>query len=440
MKKSTLILLLVAVGLGAFVYYYEYKGGAEREKAEVERKKVFQFKNEDVAQLSLTRAGETLTFERRDNDWVMTQPIAVKADQSNLSSIVTNLTTTHVERRLQASADKLAIYGLHEPNVTLTVQLKSGEQHQLKFGNKDFAGTNVYAFIDGGQDVALVPTFLLDGVDKSRFDLRDKSVLDVASADVKSLELKTPTGQFQLAKQGDDWQLQQPKPLPTDSNEVSSIVSQLASTRMAEIVEDDAKDLKLYGLDNPAISAKLRTEKGDEQILILGKKDGEQYYGKINTKSAVFKVASDLYTKLDVTLFKLRNKRPVIFTQDDITRIQLKNEHQTVVCEKSGDKWLLKEPADKKDKEAQAYQIFTPLNTSEAKEIFDAAPKDATAALVSPLVEVQLTKKDGQTITVSISKKVGEFVYVRNSSGPAVMKFESSLLDQLNVKAETLVL
>ncbi|MDW8241134.1 MAG: DUF4340 domain-containing protein [Acidobacteriota bacterium] len=440
MKKSTLILLLVAVGLGVFVYFYEYKGGEKRQQAEAERKKIFQFKDEDISRLSINRAGETLTFERRDNDWVMTQPISAKADYSNVSSLITNLTTSQIDRKLAASADKLAGYGLEQPAVTLTITLKSGEQRQIKFGNKDFAGTSVYALIDGGQEVAMVPAYLLDSVDKSAFEWRDKSLLDVTFEQVTALELTTPAGHFQLSKQGDQWQLQQPRSLPADSAEVSSIVSQLTSARMTEVVAEQANDLKPYGLDKPLISAKLRTQKGDEQILMLGKKEGEHYFGKINTKSPVFKLASDVYTTLDVTLFKLRNKKPAIFSQDEITRIQLKNEHQTIVCEKSGDKWLMKQPTEQKDKEVRAYEIFTPLTINDAKEIFDVPPKEATAALTNPLVEVHLTKRDGQTITISLSKKVGEFVYIKNNSSPAVMKFEASLLDQLNVKADTLVL
>ncbi|MBI3951256.1 MAG: DUF4340 domain-containing protein [Acidobacteria bacterium] len=439
MKKSTLILLVVAVGLGAFVYFYEIKGGKRREEAKESAKQIFQFKQEDIAQLSLTRASETMGFEKRGDEWVMTQPLSVKADQSNLDAIARNLTTSQIERKLPAAADKLATYGLSEPRVTATVKLKNGEQHQLRLGNEDFAKTFAYALIDNSPEVALVPTYLLTSADKTRFELRDKSVVDVSQSEVNTLELKTSNGQFLLTKHGENWQLQQPRQLPADSSEVSSILSQLSFARMTDVVEENPQDLKTYGLDRPTIAARLRTEKGAEQVLTLGKKVDEQCYGKINTRSPVFKVSADLYKKLDATLFSLRNKKPVPVDQDQITRLRLKNEHQTIVAEKNGDKWILKEPADKKGKEVKQYEIFNPLETSDAKEIFDTPSKEMTTALANPAVEVQLTKIEGQTITVSISKKVGDSVYVRNSLSPAVMKFEGSLLDQLNVKVEDLL-
>jgi len=440
MKKSTLILLIVAVGLGTFVYFYEIKGGKKREAAEESAKKVFQFKQDDIVEIALNRAGETLGFEKRGEEWVMTQPLSTKADQSTLDAIARNLTSTQFERKLAASEDKLKTYGLSEPKVSLTVKLKSGQQHRLRLGEKDFNGTNVYALMDDSQEVALIPSYVFESADKTRFDLRDKSVLDVSQSEVTTLELKIPTGQFLLTKQGDDWQLQQPRPMPADANEISSILSKLSFAKMSEIVTEEATDLKAYGLDKPVITARLRTEKGSEQMLMLGKKESEQYYGKTNTRSAVFKLNADVYETLDATLFKLRNKKPALFAQDEITRLRLKNEHQTIVCEKNADKWVLKEPADKKDKEVKQYQLFNPLQFSDATEIFDTPSKDLTAALADPVVEIQLTKKNGKTITVSISKKVDNSVYVRNSLSPAVMKFDGSLLDDLNFKVEDILL
>lgn len=440
MKKSTVILLLTAIGLGAFVYFYEITGGKKREEAEESAKKLFPFKQDDITEISLNRAGETLRFEKRGDEWVITQPLSAKAEQTALDAIARNLTTSQVERKLSATADKLSTYGLNEPKVNLTVKLKSGEQHRLRLGNKDFTGSFAYALIDDSQEVALVPSYVLESADKTLFDLRDKSVLDVSQFEVNTLELKTPTGKFLLTKQGDDWQLQQPRPLPADSNEVSSILSRLSFAKLSEIVTEESQDLKAYGLDKPAITARLRTEKGGEQVLMLGKKEGEQYYAKTGSRSLVFKVNKDVYEALDATLFKLRNKKPVPYDRDQITRVRLKNEHQTIVCEKSGDKWVLKEPGDKKDKQVKQYEIFNPLEFSDAKEIFDAPSKDLTAKLAKPAIEMVLTKKDGSTITVSISKKEGDSVYVRNSLSPTVMKFESSLLDQLNVKVEDILL
>jgi hypothetical protein len=436
MKKSTLILLLVAVALGGFVYFYEIKGAKKREEAKESAKQIFPFKQEEIAALSLTRAGETMSFEKRSDGWVMTQPISAKADQSALDNIATNLSTATVERKFPASADNLKTYGLNNPKINLTVKLKNGQQHQLRLGDDDFAKTAVYALVDNNNsEVALAPTYLLTSVDKSRFDLRDKSVLDVPQAEINALELKTPEGQFSLVKQGEKWQLKQPGQWPADTSEVDSILSSLTSARITAVVADEAQDLKPYGLDNPVITARLRTSKGNEQVLMLGNKEGEQYYGKVSTRPVVFKVNADVYNKLDPTLFSLRNKRVAIFDREQLTRIRYKDDHQTIVCEKNAQgKWALTEPADKKGKPVRQYVFLNPLEFTDAKEIHDTPSKDITAKLADPAVTVELTQKNGQTITVSISKKVDNAVYARNNLSPTVMKFEGRLLDEVSVK------
>jgi hypothetical protein len=113
MKKGTLVWLLIAMGLGAFVYFYEIKGGKKREEAETTAKQIFQFKQEDIAAITIHRADETMAFEKRDDGWIITQPLSVKADQSNLDSIAMNLATSPVERKLAASANNLGAYGLN---------------------------------------------------------------------------------------------------------------------------------------------------------------------------------------------------------------------------------------------------------------------------------------------------------------------------------------
>lgn len=439
MRKSTLIVLLMAIGLGAFVYFYEIKGGKEREEAEEKAKQIFPFDEKEIAEITLHRGDQTVVLEKRDDTWFITRPIHTKAEKYSVDAIARNVTTTEVNRRFTPSDGKLSAYGLDDPKIVVTVKLKSGQRHRLAFGAEDFTGGNRYVRIDDRSEIALVPTYVFSSVDKSLFDLRDKSLFDVERSAVKSLELETPRGRFALVKQGDDWRLERPRVLPADSSEVSSILSKLTFARMTEVVVEEAEELKAYGLDHPTLVARLRTEGGEEYELMLGKKADDHYYGKTNRRRLIFKVGTDVFDKLNTTLFDLRNKKPAPFHRDDIVRLRLKNEHQTLVAEKSEDKWVLKEPTEHKDKEIKPYKLFNPLEFSDAKEIFDTPSEKLKAALKDPAIEVELTTKDGQTITIDISRKTDDTVYVRNSLSPAVMTFGVDLFNDLNFKVEDIL-
>src|SRR5262249_21251401 len=100
--------------------------------------------------------------------------------------------------------------------------------------------------------------------------------------------------------------------------------------------------------------------------------------------------------------------------------------------------WLITEPADKKDKEASTFKIFSSLE-SQATEVLDKPTAAISAKLAKPAVEVRLTDKSGKTTTVKISAADGEDVYVKVEGQPEVYKASKTLLDGLSFKADEAV-
>ena len=108
------------------------------------------------------------------------------------------------------------------------------------------------------------------------------------------------------------------------------------------------------------------------------------------------------------------------------------------MAEKKDDKWLVTEPADKKDKEAQTFKLFTPLE-SQATEVIDKPTAAIAAKLAKPAAEVRLTDKSGKTTILKISSADGESVYVKVEGRPEVYKAAKTLLDGLSFKADEAV-
>jgi len=442
MKRSTLILILIAAALGAFVYFYEVKRGKSRDAVEETAKPAFSFNQDDIATITVTRSGETYAFEKRDGEWVITQPINTRADQSAIDSIASGVATARVNRTLSSSPDNLKSYGLENPAVTVEIKLKNGNQHRVRLGAKDFSGLNVYALLDGSNEVALLPDSVLSSADRPLPELRDRSVLNISQWDVVSFDLKNSSGEITVAKQESNWVIKQPRETAADESEVSSLLSQITSAKMTEVVSETADDLTKYGLSQPGLSFRVRLQKGDERALIVGNKVDEHYFARDTTRSQIFRIDSELYKKLsDATFSLLRDKRVVSFKQDEITRVSVKNSNQTVVCEKNSEgKWIVKEPADNKDKEAQSWRLFNPIENTKAKEIIDSPSRAILAKLAKPAVEMELTDKSGKTTKISISSADGDDVYVRTSSGPSVYKLGKQILDDLNFKVSDIVL
>jgi hypothetical protein len=432
MKRNTLILLLLAAAIGIAVYFLEIKPGKPRDEKTDESKPAFAFKREDISSISITRAGQTITLEDQEGKWTITQPLAAQANQSAVDSLVSSLTSAKIERNLSPSADEIKSFGLEDPAVTVDVKLKSGDTKTLKLGAKDFSGLSAYAQIGDAGDVLLLPASVLTSSDKSLDDLRDKSILGVSQFDIKSITLTNENGQMSIAKDGGDWILKKPFEAGVESTEMNSFLSEVTSAEAEEFVSETAENLAKYGLDTPKITLIAQLNDGSERTISAGVKD-DNHYAKASSRPQVFKISSSLYDKLNIKPTELRNKEIFKLDRENLSKIEIKNPSLRLVAEKSGDKWLIKEPADKKDKDAPTLKIINPFETK-ADEILESPGSDVRSKLAKPAVEARLTYKDGKVVEVKVSSADGDNAYAAVKGRAEVFKVKKQMLDDLSFK------
>src|SRR5580765_5876113 len=100
--KSTLALVVVLAGLGAYIYFVTWKqppGGTGGDTDKIEELKVS------------TASGESTTLKKDSGAWQMTQPIAVKADDSEVSGITSALSSVEMTRVVDDNPTNLNDYG-----------------------------------------------------------------------------------------------------------------------------------------------------------------------------------------------------------------------------------------------------------------------------------------------------------------------------------------
>jgi Domain of unknown function (DUF4340) len=439
MKRNTLILLLIAAVAGVAVYLLEIKPGKPRDEKSDTTKPAFNFNREDVVGVTLTRGKETTSLEFQDNKWMIKQPINTPGDETTLNSLVGDLVSARIERDFPASADQLKNYGLAEPPVKLEVKLKNGQSHRVELGTKDPMGSSAYARIDGSQNIALLPASLLTNSDKSLNDLRDRSVFGATQYELSTVKIKNEKGGFELAKKDSEWFIKSPVEGPSEESEVGSLLTEITSAKATEFVSETSDDLAKYGLDKSKVSFTAQLTTGGERILSIGSKIDDKYYAKVSDRPQIFKVESALYDKLNTGIAPLRSKSFVKIDRDDLTRVQVKNTNLTLVVEKNSEgKWLVKEPQDKKDKEAYSYKFIDPMETK-ATEVIDKPSGAIAGKLAKPAVEVRLTGKNGKVTVVQVSSADGDDVYVRVEGRAQVYKVSRSMFDSLNFKIDEAV-
>jgi Domain of unknown function (DUF4340) len=446
-KKTTLFLLLGAVILGAAVYYFDWRRSQkESEKPPADATKLaFSIQPQDITSLAIKHPANpaelTLQFEKRDEVWRITQPLEARADQASLDGIIDGLSSARIAQTEPGAPDRLKVYGLDPPAVSLEFQLRSGAKHTVGLGKKDFSGISVYAIVDGAKDVALLPESLLISSAKSLQDLRDRGVLHIAGDKVVAFDLKNSSRQLSAKKEKDQWEFTKPAGSRGDAGNISTLLTSLGSAKWTKVASESPDNPAKYGLANPALTFTAVDDKGKSATLIAGKKEGDQYFARDTSAPMIFLINEDLYKKLAESYNDLRDKKLAHFDPAGINHVEIHNANGTIVCtRKSEFEWTFEEPADHKGKPADISKLFTPLEQASAEQIFDQPAPDVRAILAKPEFETILTDKSGKKVTVQISKESNGLVYARTSESPAVYKLDKQILSDLNFKASDMAL
>jgi len=439
--KNLAIVAAVFAALFLWVYFYEIKGEKTREEASEKEKRIFQFEEKDIAQLTVKNADGEFVLQKDKDNWKLVQPLAAKADKSSADSLASDIAQAKSERALDEANPNFKNFGLEPAFVKIAVKLGSGQTHSLELGDKDFSSSSVFARIPGQNKILVLPSSLHSSATKKLFDFRDKNVLEFQRDQLKAMNILTKGKEYALEKATDDWSVKKPFESRADNTEINSIVGDLEFAKVEEFVDSPA-ELKTYGLASPAVRVDLFL--GDNrarETLLIGNKIDTNYYAKDEARDAVFKIKEDLFKKLDFESTKIRDKKVLRFERANVKQIDIKvSGTEMSFFRGSDDKWKMSKPTGHQGKFISEYKIFWPLEDLEGKELVDNANlTDAKYGFASPSAQIKVVEKSGKTAEVILGKLDNEQIFVKANSGTTVYKVEKKILEDLKLKPEDII-
>jgi hypothetical protein len=436
-KKPTLIVLVCAAILGGVYYLVQWRS-QKAEKASTDTfKPAFTVQASDITSLTVARPAKpedaAIRLSKETGNWKVVQPVETSADGSVVDTSCDNLTSAKITQSEPYAPDRLKAFGLDPAKVSVEFQTKNGAKHTLLIGDKVFDGSSVYAIIDGGKSVSVLPDSVLTSTDKSLDGWRDHTVLHVTSSQVPSFTLKNSSGDMALSKTKDQWTFSKPVDTRADQDSVDALLTAVQNAKFTNVASEKPEDLSKYGLANPAVNVTATDDTGKKFTLEVGKKDGNDYFARDTSRPMIFHVNSDLYTQLTKTVADLRDKKVLHADAADLNRIEIHDDHGTLVASKSGDNWKIDSPDAQKGKTAASYKLVDPMTNLRADQVLDHPGGDVTSKLAKPAIEITLTDKNKKTTTLRVSKPAGDVVYAQSSDSPATYKLKKQDFDNLNV-------
>src|SRR5262245_54049137 len=285
--RSFIVLVVVAAALGGFLYYDSKRPPSDDNKKE----KVFpDVQSDKIDQITVKSEKDgTTTAAKQGDRWQQTQPMAVPADEAEISGITSNLASLEVQRVVEEQPKEVKQFGLDPPRMEVSFR-QGGKDHKLLLGGKTPTGGDLYARTSDKPRVFIVASYLDTTFNKSPFELRDKTILKFDRDKVDRLEIEASDRTLKVAKQGADWRITAPVDARADFSVVEGILGRLNSTPMKAITVEsaDPNALKEYGLDKPVATAHVGAG-SSQAALAIGKAAGDGvFYARDLSRPLVF--------------------------------------------------------------------------------------------------------------------------------------------------------
>jgi hypothetical protein len=411
--RSFLILLIVAVGLGAYVYFVESKKDLTDTTA-TKKDKVFAVDSSKIEQIDVTASsGATTTLKKSGADWQIVAPEKIPADATQVGSLVSTLESLEVGRVIEDKPSSAAPFSLEPPRFSVAFKLTGeGLTRRLLVGSKTVNGSDLYARIEGQPRVFLIGGFVEDSLNRTTFDLRDKSVLKFARDGVDLLTLEVPGAPaLSLAKKGSEWRLTAPVDAKADASAVDTSIGRISQAQMKSVIPPSSgtesaaqgsanpspADLKKYGLDKPQVVATVGVGSTRATIAIGAKHDDTTLYARDLSRPLVFTVDKTLLDDLNHKADDLRAKDVFEFRAFTAVSLEITRAGQTFTFAKQktasrdssapAETWKLTQPAAKDVNQTAMTDLLTGLSNLRADKFTDHALTSGD--------EIQLTAKFG---------------------------------------------
>lgn len=459
--KTTLILLVIVVAIGLYIKY-ESKGPSTSE-AKRQDQNILNFDGEKLEGLLIHNGDENIELRRQDKQWRLESPIKDQADSSAIENLLANLENWQKDaaipaKEVEADQNRLSEYGLAKPKLRLKL-LGKEMPPEILFGKDGALEGKMYVRFENSKETFLVSQNVRNDLAKKPDEFRDKKLTGLTSAQVARVVLKTPSGEMELQKTGENWEMVKPLRARADSQRVGDLIAQVTAARIDQFVADDRGDLQPYGLAQPrgAITLFAQNDKpagapdssggGQGQMLQIGavqEKDKNQVYVRFPTRGFIYTVPKKLEEILNTRPADLRDRRLVRIDTKNLDRLTVDapSKGKTVLGRKD-ENWTIVNRNNQPANAAEVNRLLEMLkNEQVVKFVDDVASNLAKYGLDKPQLQLTFssfaTENTPETpagerpfAVLAFGKVEGETVYARLGDEPFVVSVRRNLLDNI---------
>jgi hypothetical protein len=240
------------------------KGSIDKSVNDLRDKRLITLEPDKISRLELVRNNQTIEFGRNKDEWQILKPKPLRADSTEVGSVVRKLTDAHMDLSGSSQNEKetASAFAKATPVATAKVTDESGTEELQIRKNKDtyYAKSSV---VDG---VYKVDSDLGTAVNKGLDDFRNKKIFDFGFNDPDKVDINAGSKQYDLSKGGTDWWWNGKK---MDPENVETLIAKLRDLEANKFVDS--------GFANPSMEISVTSDSGKRVEKVSIAKSGSDY-------------------------------------------------------------------------------------------------------------------------------------------------------------------
>lgn len=320
-RGTLLLALLAALGLSLFLL-------SSRTRTRQPNQPLLGFSPAEVGSLVISESGGVVTLQKSNGVWTLQGDLADRADP-NLVRRLLETASGLIPLDTIAPGDlkgevSLASLGLKKPKHTLT--FRNGGTHTLCLGAEGAAKGRLYARLDPGSSVYLIPDEVATLAFRPVQEFRDKRLTALQAEQLREVSLTVDGGlrQLKLRKEPREWMIERPVAARADNEAVTKWLDRLLSAQVTRWMPEGT-DPGACGLDTPRAVVTLGQEGTAPVTVTVGSPVPETpdlLFVRCSDRPGICCV-SGLTQEIAVTPQTLRSRRLKSVPYDSVDRIEI---------------------------------------------------------------------------------------------------------------------
>ncbi len=233
------------------------------------------------------------------------------------------------------------------------------------------------------------------------------------------------------------WDLIRPLSATGDSTEAEAFISEIENLKKTRVVEENPKDLSIYGLSSPTLKIYFKFENKNEETLLIGNESplGGHLYFKRENHPAVMMAATSR-SRFEKSVYSFRDKTLLNFNTGSIQRIQILREKNPLEFKKMGETWEISGDIRFQGDKDAIMDFLQAIQFSRVREFVDENPDSLEYyGLNPPALKLTLENEKGESQTLSMGNpKEGKGYFGKINGSQNIVLADTRLFETLSQK------